>query len=47
MDNRENIIKKIKEVPAFPTNSFHILNKINEPEAHVLDIARELKRTQF
>lgn len=43
MDSRENIIKKIKEIPAFPTNSLHILNKINEPEAYILDIAKEIE----
>lgn len=43
MNIREKIIEKIKEIPAFPTNSAHILDKINNAEAHILDIAKEIE----
>ncbi len=43
MNSREKIIEKIKEIPAFPTNSASILNKINNPESHILDIAKEIE----
>lgn len=44
MNVREKIIEKIKEIPAFPTNSASILNKLNNPEAPVLEIAREIEK---
>lgn len=43
MNLREKIIEKIKEVPSFPASSAHILNKINNAETHILDIAREIE----
>ncbi len=43
MNYKEKILEKIKEVPAFPTNSARILNKINNMESHITDIAREIE----
>ncbi|HOQ32984.1 MAG TPA: HDOD domain-containing protein [Candidatus Hydrogenedens sp.] len=43
MTIREKILEKIKEVPAFPSNTARILNKINNKESQILDIAREIE----
>lgn len=43
MNIREEIIKKIKDVPAFPINSAKIISKISSTESSILDIAKEIE----
>ncbi len=43
MSVRDKIVEKIKEVPAFPTNSTRVLNTINNSDTHISDIAKEIE----